>query len=725
MINEQTFEFGQARLKLKDSLSFSMRQIGGGIEYLIEDEVTGRFFRVGLSQYTFLTMLDGRRTVSTAMMKCATLLREHAIDENSAAGLCKWAIESGLIESESGNSAARRTEQFELLRRRKLASFLNPLMVRLPLFSPDRIISRIAPYTNFLISPLGLLIWLIVVAYGFLHLASDWNTFVTGRVETFDTRDFLWLALTWLLLKLIHELAHGLVCKRFGGRVSSFGVLLLLLIPLPFVDVTSSWRFADKWRRVLTSAAGMMSEIFIAAIACLVWLSTAPGPLQYHAGNIIISATLHTLLFNINPLMRFDGYYMLTDLLEIPNLATTGRQWLLGFVKWVYFGKRPAPLKETGFRAIAVRVYGVLSIMWFGLVAVGLSLAASSMIEGLGLLVATIALGMWIGLPLYRLAKYTICGTDTEKPNRIRFAAAIAISIASVAGFLLLIPSPTVISAPVVIDYEPLSVVRARAPGFASKIHVRDGQLVEAGDILVTLENLELQQELDSLNLDIKISELRSSTMFKEGKVSSVQLEREALESLCKRQRELQQQIDALEIHAPQSGQVLARDLSSLEGKHFALGDELLSIGTPGQIQAIALTQQTDIDWIASRPEAEVQLMVWGRDKNQIIPGKIKTINPRARDDPPHEAFTAVAGGPLPVVSRNQVEGGDTQSEAIMLTQPRVPIEIELTAIDRQALYSGQTGQLIVRSRHQKMGPYLTAKLIRFVERSNLRTHGL
>ena len=105
----------------------------------------------------------------------------------------------------------------------------------------------------------------------------------------------------------------------------------------------------------------MMSEIFIAAIACMIWVAAEPGPLQYHAGNVIISATLHTLLFNINPLMRFDGYYMLADWLEIPNLATQGRAWLKGVFKQLYFGNKPAKLKETGFRGLAIRIYGVLA----------------------------------------------------------------------------------------------------------------------------------------------------------------------------------------------------------------------------------------------------------------------------------------------------------------------------------------------------------------------------
>ena len=108
MLNEQTFEFSQAKLKLKESLRFTMRENGGAIEYLVEDEVIGRFYRIGHPKYTFLTMLDGQRTVSAALMKTATLNREHAIDESEAASLCIWAIESSLIESETGNSAARR-----------------------------------------------------------------------------------------------------------------------------------------------------------------------------------------------------------------------------------------------------------------------------------------------------------------------------------------------------------------------------------------------------------------------------------------------------------------------------------------------------------------------------------------------------------------------------------------------------------------------------------------
>ena len=724
MLNEQTFDFSQAKLKLKDGLRFSLRQDGGAINYLVEDEVTARFFRVGLPQYTFLTMLDGRRTVSTALMMTSTLLREHGIDETDSAVLCKWAIESGLIESETGNSAARQLEQHMRLQKQKLTSYMNPMMLRIPLFDPDALVTPITRAVGFLVSPLGAMIWVSMVFYGFFHLASNWDAFVYNRVNSFSATDIAWIGLTWLLLKLVHELAHSVVCKKFGGRTNSCGVLFLLMIPLPYVDVTTSWRFDSKWKRILVAAAGMLSEIFIAAIACCVWVWSDPGPLKYHAGNVIITATLHTLLFNINPLMRFDGYYMLADWLEIPNLATQGRQWLKAFFKWVYFGKKPAELNEQGTRGFVIKAYGVLAMFWFFTIAIGLSLAASGMMEGFGLLVALIGCFFWIGIPVFKLAKYVTVGTETDQPDRKWFSIAMSLTVICLAGFLYFFPSPSVISAPVVIDYEPIAVVRTTSTGFANSIHVTNGQQVKKGDLLVSLVNPDLKQELTSLLVDIKISELRIKSLFSSGRISDVQLEQESLAAMQKKQIELEGQIADLEVLSPQDGQILARDLNSSIGKHFVPGDEVLSVVQPEEIQAIALTNQADIEWIEDKPDIEIELRVWGRHQRQLLKGRIKTIDPRARDDVPHEAFSASIGGPLAVVSRDQVEDSKEADNDLMLVQPRVLIEIELEPEDRKTLVPGQTGELFVRSRDQNIGTYLAENFVRFVRDNNYRTHG-
>lgn len=724
MLQDSTLEFGQARLKLKESLRFDMRQSGNSVAWVCEDEVSGRFFQIGLPQYTFLTMLDGQRTVSTALMKTATLLREHAIDESEAANICKWAIESGLIETESGNSAARRSEQHDQIQKQQLVSWLNPMMVRIPLFDPDQLMERATKLLGFLVSPAGAMLWLIVVLTGFFQLVMHWEQFFVNRVNSFGASDFAWLALTSLILKVIHEIAHGVTCKKYGGRVRSCGILFLLMIPMPFVDVTSSWRFPSKWQRILTSAAGMLSELFIAAIACVVWASSAPGPLQYHAGNVIITATLLTLLFNINPLMRFDGYYMLSDWLEIPNLATHGRQWLKGASKRLYFGSKPHAVQEKGFRGFLVKAYGVLAMLWFFSIAIGLSIGASSLLEGFGLIIALIGLTMWVGIPLCKLLIYVVKGTDLEKPNRVWFATACGITAACLIGFLGFCPAPSMVSAPIVVDYDPLTIIRAKAPGFANTIHVADGQQVKKGDLLISLDNPELELELKSLQIDIRISKIRAIALQTRERIGEMVLEEESLGSMEQRHRELSAQIENLQIVAAQDGTVLAADLKSDQGKYFALGDEILSIANENEVHAIALTRQQDIKWLERNPEADIELRIWGRSENAVIDGEIKHVNPRARDDLPHEAFAATAGGPLAVVPRGQVEESAEEGD-LKLTEPRVPIEIALSDADRHDLLPGQSGQLYVRSREQNMGTYLAHNLVRFVKKNNLRTHGL
>ena len=526
-LNEQTLQFGQAKLKAKDCLRFTMRRSGGELWYMVEDEIAGKFFQIGLPQYTLLSLLDGKRTVNDALMKTATLLRQSALDEQEAANLCKWTIESGLVETELSSSSSRRAKAAEKELMRKTISWLNPISLKFPIFNPDNIVTSATRFLGWLVSPVGALIWFMVVVYGGFVFLTHASEFVNRRVFSFSPDDIMWFAVAWLLLKLVHESAHGIVCKQFGGRVTSFGILLLLFIPLPFVDVTSSWRFANKWHRVLTAAAGMLVEVFIAAIACVMWAESNPGPLQYHAGNVMIAATLHTLLFNANPLMKFDGYYMLSDWLEIPNLSDHGRKYVKSAFKRMYFGNEITQPVENGWRSKVVKVYGFMSIVWFFLISIGLSLAASSLFDGFGLIIALVGGLLWFGMPTVKFLNYVIRGSKLEAPNRQWFAVASTLTIFVLGAVLYLCPSPTVVSAPVVIDYEDLSVIRASAPGFANQIHVENGQKVFAGDLLVTLENPELRSELKSVEVDIRISRLRINAYLEAEEVASLQLERE------------------------------------------------------------------------------------------------------------------------------------------------------------------------------------------------------
>lgn len=728
MLNEQTFEFGQARLMTRSGLRFTMRETAGDKWYIVEDEATGKFYRIGVPQYMFLSMLNGERTVNSALMRTASLLKKDALDEQEVANICKWAIESGLVETELSSSARRRELRDDREALQRTMSWINPIMLKIPLFKPDSLITKLEKYLGWLVSPGGAILWCLVVIYGFLQLALNWQHFVTAQISSFSAYDLVWYALAWVVLKTLHELAHSIVCKRYGGNVQSTGVLMLLFIPLPYVDVSSSWRFETKWKRILTAAAGILAELFIAAIACCIWVSVDPGPWKYHAGNVIVTATISTLMFNINPLMRFDGYYIVSDLLDIPNLATHGKGYLKSFFKWVYFGTDVKKLQEIGWRALVVKLYGVLAMGWFFLIAIGLSIGASNIIEGIGLIIVMISVALWFLVPLVKGVWYITQGSQFEKPNRVWFATAATITCVLVAGFLIFCPSPTVVSAPMVVDYDEHKIIRADSPGFVREILVKDGQQVDEGDLLIRLDNPELLSEYTSLIIDIKISELKIKSLLKSEDIASLKLERELLEASLNRKTEIETAVEKLEIRAIRSGNVLALDLDAKIDTYLQSGDEILSIGDPKMIHGVALAHQEDLNWLKDQQGTDVQLFIWGRDKDEVIGGKVKRVNPRARDDLPHPAFSAGNGGPLAVVPREQVEAGEnepTDEGEWMLTTPRVPIEIEFSQEDRETLMAGQSGDMFIRGRHENMGSFLANKMIRFVRNNNLRTHGL
>ena len=227
--------------------------------------------------------------------------------------------------------------------------------------------------------------------------------------------------------------------------------------------------------------------------------------------------------------------------------------------------------------------------------------------------------------------------------------------------------------------------------------------------------------------MDVAISELRIKTFLTGGDIASLELEQSSLEPMRDRVSELAMLMGKLDIVAPQSGIVMASELDAKLNSYLKPGDEVLSIGLTDQLQAIALTRQQDVEWIEKTQTKNGQLFVWGQDERALSPGKIKRVFPRARDDFPHEAFSASVGGPLAVVPRNQVESSSEtdEEESLMLTEPRLQLEITLSDEDRQRLLPGQSGTMLIRSRIETMGPYLASNFLRFIRENSFRSHGL
>ncbi len=718
-IDYAAFELGIARPRLRDDLRFSLRKSRHGPTYIIEDETNSKFYRVGLAEYTFLSLLDGDTTVQSAIAATAAKLGYEAFNEAEAAALCKWLIDAGLADKRRHDQ-----QQWQETQRRKEVArrmqWINPIMLKLPIGNPDAFVSQLSKYAGWITSPWAGFVWLVVCLAAVMLLltrSDDWLT----QTPILAPDNWLLLGLAWMGLRAVHETAHAVTCKRYGGRVREWGILFLVFFPLPYVDVTSSWRFPKRRSRILTSAAGMMAELFLAGIATFIWYHADPGLLRQNAFNVMLAASITTLLFNANPLMRFDGYHILADLLDAPNLWSHGRQFLRSIGRKFFFGLNSGNPPWRPSQARLVRTYGIAAGIWKVLILLSLSLAALSLLDGIGLIIAVLACLLWVGVPTFQIVRFLFVGTETEQPDRRRFVVVCGGCLAVVVAIGLIVPAPRVISAPVVIQHDPLTVVRNTSAGFIRQLPVKPGQRVAAGDLLCRLENIDLQAERRILRAQLRASEQRVRSYQSAGQPAAVRIELESTRDLRRRLAELSELIDSLVITAPHDGVVIAGDLQQRLGTYIQPGSEIVTIGGDGGRTAIALVSQDASQSLADLQGHPADIRIWGSAAGPLA-AKINKIHPRAQTSLPHFSFASPVGGDLAVLA---AESNDPDAANWVLAKPHVQLEI---AIDQDAdinLLSGQTGQATIRARQGFLGEYLITKLTRFISDRIQKTHGL
>ena len=313
-------------------------------------------------------------------------------------------------------------------------------------------------------------------------------------------------------MKVVHEFGHGLVCKRYGGYVREAGATLILFAPTAYIDVTSAWRFASRWRRIHVSAAGMYIEVVISALAAVVWQSTSSDLVRQVAADVILAGAISTLLFNLNPLMRFDGYYILGDLLELQNLYESGRRYVQYWAKRRLLGMPVAAPRMPPRRAWFVRLFGFASTLWYLVATAGAIAGLAVIFHGAGLLLAIVAAAWWYVAPAVRMVRWLFGSRAAERPNRGR-AAVVTVGGASLAMFILLwTPASLPPTAPAIVEYAPPTILRARTPGFVERIYVVDGEQVKRDQLLCVLRNDELQLEVASLESQLAPRFARSPT---------------------------------------------------------------------------------------------------------------------------------------------------------------------------------------------------------------------
>ena len=715
-----TEELGGLRLALREDLTFTLQSYGGQTCYVVEDEAHGTFFRIGVPEYSFLSLLDGRVTVEQALAQTAAAMGPDAIREQDAASICKWLVDNQLALTTQSSRSARLHETDQQRRAGKWRQYLNPLVVVLKLGNPEPFLAAILPLTKWMFGPFGGLVWMLVISCGLSHAVTHWRELTLNSVEIVTPGNWLRLSLVWLGLKLCHEAAHGLCCLRLGGRVRESGLNTVLFIPLPFVDVTSAWRLPSKWQRMFVGAAGMYAELFLAALAVIVWSHSDSAGLRHSCVYVMLTGGILTVLFNANPLMRFDGYYILADWLELPNLANHAHQDLTALGKRILFGvKRPDSARPPRL-AVVIRTYGLLSALWKITVTASMILAAEALFHGAGLVLALLATVLWVLWPLSRFALYIVNGNPGENPSRLRFIALASIfSLASIWCWNVM-PWSEQIVLPAVVDYSPVVIVRSPVAGFVRSVEIEAGANVHPNQVLVRLENPMLSNEIAELRAGIAKSELRSLAFQRVEDISARQIEDENRHALRQKLAERKEQQTQLDIRATVPGHVIGSDLASLNGQFVVPGQTLFLIGDERTKQVQAMVSQFDIDDIAGRVGQEVEVTLNG-DAGTTITARLTKVEPQASYALRHPALAATAGGPLAVRARlpsTTSEAPEPETDNHWeLVNPHFVASAELPAESRLRWGAGQIGTVRVTTTRRTLGDSLTHRLVSWIDR--------
>lgn len=668
--------------------------------YFVEDPLRNKFFRLGPAEHALFAALDGHRTLAEAAADTASSAGPSALTQDETIYLAEWLVATGLASNEAGAAVRTATRDDSQPPLRSVGP--NLWSFRITLGSPDRWLAKFDWLGRMVFGRAFFVAWFAVVVAAMLQVLLRWSQLVKSSPISWGWRGAMSLGFAWCLLKLGHEFGHAIACRRFGGEVGNVGLAFVLGMPSPFVDVSSICRSPDKWKRIAVSLGGIYFELFAASIAVLVWSTSHDIAVRQGALTAAIVASIGSLAFNLNPLMRFDGYFALSDLVELPNLAAAGKEESQGLLRRCVLGIDEPTTIGRAPRPIWVAWYGLAAMVWRVVVVCSLLLLGIAKLGVIGTIAISLPLLMtW--LARCSLRRQDAIAPPTHGPrNRVRQLATCSVMLCLAVGLGYFF-DPRVKELAAVVDYEPLEVVRAASAGFVRRVLVADGEHVVAGQKLLELENAELSAELARAELAIEQSLIRSRMHRQAGattKEQAEQLQRQVLEA---ERNELRQRYDQLTVVAASSGTIVSHNLDHAIGRWVEKGDEIASIGDDGAKALQIAVPQRLVAAVTGFDERAATAVVKGHRRPVAV--RLTTCEPRASTRLLHPALSAEHGGativrrrdatPGELGERDQLAGRDTTIvEAI---EPCFGMKVRAEDDGLRHIAAGRTATVTVR----------------------------
>lgn len=659
------------RPELREHAKIHRHRYRGEIWYVLEDPTAQRFHRFTPAIYEILQLFDGQNNLEDIFILAGDLVGEEAPSQQELINVLAQLHSADALETQVEADTDYLLERLAKMKKQKfVGQLVNPLFLKIPLLDPERLTVWGMRFLKPLFSKAGFIAWAAFCSIGLFLTVLNWTELsadVLDRVLAEENLLILWLVFP--VVKGLHEMGHAFMTKAFGGESHEMGVMLLLLMPLPYVDASSASRFKLRRQRVLVGCAGMMVEMVLGTVALVAWVYLDPGLLRSIAYNVFFTAGVSTVVFNINPLLRYDGYYILADLIEIPNLRAKSMNFLLYLLERYAY---KVPGKESPASDASERnwlaVYAPCSFAYRLTVVGGIIWAIATKFFFIGTLVAISTSVAWIGLPLWKAWKY-LKTNGRLRPVRARAFAVTSCFIGSLVFVPLLVPIPLNSIAEGVVWLPEESVVRAEVDGWVREEFVENGQWLEKGQAVVRLEDSNLATQL--LVSEAKGEELQAMLQtYRPEDIVSMEVVREEL---------MVNQALLAELKRDQE-QLVVRPLADGFFHYISGPEQAESFVRRGQLVG---TVMTDSGWnvLVMLRQDEVDLI---RSMNGRIgvrfADEIETVyeavvvreTPTGSKDLPSGAFSSIGGGRIALDPT--AEGAPTAFERWFRVELNVPL---------------------------------------------------
>jgi putative peptide zinc metalloprotease protein len=644
LLSPQWYRVQALTPRLRKHIEVHRHDYRGQIWFILEDKSSGRHHRFNAAAFRIIGLLDGERTVNEAWQLVNDQLGDFAPTQDEVIQLLGQLHSADLLHSNAAtdiDELFHRQEQHQNVKIKQRVS--NPLSQKFPLWDPDDFLERHLPKVSGLFNWTIALAWLSIVLTASLLAAMHWHELGNNIIiNTLSPYNLTFLFILYPSIKILHELGHAFTAKLEGGEVHEMGIIFMMFIPIPYINVSTVTSFRNKYKRMLVGAAGIIVELLLASLALFIWLMAEPGIVRDIAFNVMLIGGVSSLFFNGNPLLKYDGYYVLADAIDIPNLfQRSAKYWGYLCQRYLFGLKQLASPAYTSWESSWFILYSLLSmtyrmaLLWFIIVYVTDKFFAIGIVLALWLVMAQVV------LPLFNMLHFIAASPSIQK-KRCRVIGSCGALLAVLMALISIVPFPSYTLAEGIVWVPDNAQLRAESDGFSGPILTGNNSQVDNGTDILQLEDPFLQTQVE-IQL-AKLKELEANYRAEKfNDLIKAQILKEQIPAVQAELANAQKNVQSMQLKSATQGQLLIPDADDLPGQFLKQGDLIgYVINNSLPIVRTVVTQDDMGKLQAGTERVQIRLV---NHLDQVIPAKIIRIIPEATNRLPSAALATSAGG--------------------------------------------------------------------------------